>query len=70
MTLCVEVQITHFHQDFGAPEVPLSSSAVLSQQLQGAHLAAALPHVSSHGRHLLRWTELSSHNRLDGPATS
>lgn len=34
MTVCVEVQITHFHQDFGAPEVPFELKCYLSQ-LQG-----------------------------------
>lgn len=35
MTVGVEVQITHFHQDFGAPEVPLSSSAVCHSSSRG-----------------------------------
>lgn len=35
MTVCVEVQITYFHQDFGAPEVPFELKCYLSQQLQG-----------------------------------
>lgn len=53
MTVCVEVQITYFHQDFGLPRSPLSSSAICHSSFRGPLACSSSPRFIPRQAHLL-----------------